>query len=453
MKIIIAGAGEVGFNLIENLCKEDLDIIVIDTNKEVLKKLEQEFHVTIDQSNIIDSQYLGPSHLKDTDLFLAITNSDETNMIACKMASEGGVKQTVCRIRQINFTDSAHISLKTLGIDVVINPVSLVAEELFHLVSAPNVVDSHEFCRGKITLVGFKMGAHSSLLNKTLGELEPQLVRRLFQVAMIQRQDMSIIPHKEVEILEDDVVYFYCRADEFQKLKSFVGYGQRKLRAKRVFINGGGHIGLRLAQHLEDAHIEVKIIEKDPARALRISEKLEKSLVLNFDGTDLKQLIAEGIEHADFFFSVTDNDSINLTSCLLACEQNVRRTICLIKQPEYSTILDKNSPIYLGVSPRLLTARYLTRFIQGPNIEGYFSFNNSEIEVLEIRLDKHIAALNTSLQALELPEDVRISLIKRDRGFLIPTGETILQEGDTIILTIHRMDRQETMHLFQSNQN
>jgi trk system potassium uptake protein TrkA len=450
LKIVIGGAGEVGFHLIENLCKENLNIVIIDTDKEVLETLKEEFKVTIEQSNIIESRFLNPSYMADVDLFFAITNSDETNMIACKMASEAGAKKTICRIRQVSFDDSPQfISLKSLGIDVVINPVSLVVQELQRLVLDPNITDSHNFIHSKITLVGFKVRNHCSLLNKNIAEIREELTRDVFTVILIQREDISIIPTDDICLLEDDIVHFLCRTKEIQNLKQILGYGLKKYRPKRVFINGGGHVGLRLAQHLEESNLEVRVMEVDSNRAEHISEKLEKTLVLNFDGTDMKQLVAAGIEHADYFFSVTDNDSLNLSACLLACEKEVTRTICLIKQQEYSTILDKNSPISLGVSPRILIARYLTRFIQNPNVQSYFRFLNSEFEVLEINLEKQAPCLGILLNSLKLPEDAKICMILREHGFIIPQGQHDLRAGDTIILIVHRLDRQQTMQYFQ----
>lgn len=451
MKIVIAGAGEVGFNLIENLWKEDLDFLIIDTNEEVLKKLKKDFNVNTDHSSIIDSRYLHRSYLQTVDLFLAITNSDETNMIACKLASEAGVKKTICRIRQVNFSGSKQkASLDSLGIDVVINPVSLVAEELYRLVLAPNVVDSYPFFDKDIMLVGYNIHPPSTIIGKRIEELAKEMHRKLFRIAIIQRKEMFLIPRNEEEVIQDgDVVYFFCPSKKFVLLQEFLGYRKKKFRSKRVFINGGGHIGLRLAQRLEQERVKVKIIERDPARCQTISEKLENSLVLNFDGTDSKQLTAEGIEDADYFFSVTNNDSINLTSCLLACERNVERTICLIKQPEYSTILSKKTPISLGVSPRMLTSRYLTRFIQGRNVDSYFAPRNSQIEIFEIQLDSTLPCLNKPLMNLELPEDVRIGLIKRGPEHLLPTGDHTLQSGDRILLIVHRLDREEAMRFFQ----
>lgn len=450
MKIVIAGAGEVGFHLIEKLCKEDHDIYVVDKNQDVLERLKADFDIQTDHENIISSKFLHKTHLEKTDLFMAITNSDETNMVACKAASEAGAKKTICRIRQVNLnSEKKQISLKSLGIDWVINPVSLVANELFKLVLTPNIVDSNEFASGEILLTGYKMTDYSKLLNHSIRLLEENFLKGKFHIGIIQRKDLSIIPNKDEIIQENDIVYFFYRTKNYQLLRKILGYAHLQSKSRHVFINGGGHMGLRIARNLERANQNVKLIEKDLARSYRISEKLRKTLVLNFDGTDLKQLLAEGIENADFFISVTDNEQVNLTSCLLASQQGVERTVCLVKQPELIPIIDQNTPISLGISPRTLTARHLVRLIQDTTVNAYFSLINSQIEILELYLNEDTLCLNQSLKDLDLPENVRIVVIHRENQFLVPNGDDVLSLNDTILLILHRLDRQKAMAVFR----
>ena len=450
MKIVIAGAGEVGFHLIENLSREDLDIFVIDINQGVLDTLKRDYDITTDHSNITDSKYLTPSHLKDADLFLAITNSDETNMIACKIASEAGVKQTICRIRQIDFsTTNKQFSLKSMGIDRIINPVSLMADELYKLILTPNIVDNQDFFDGGVKLIGFKIRDYSSIVGKSISALEDKLRQNGFHIGIIQRTDLSIIPEPNEVIKENDTVYFLCKTSQYQALRKFLGYDRIQKKIRDIFIIGGGHMGLVLAKRLEESNQEIKVIEKRLSRSFHIAEKLQKSLVLHFDGTDLKELKAEGIENADHFIAITDSEQINLSSCLIAAEQGVKRTFCLVKQPELIQIIDQNTPITLGISPRVITARYLVRFIQGADISAYFSPFNSQIEVLEILLNARAPCLNSSIETLDLPENVKIGMIKRENRYLLPTDENVLRVGDTILLLLHRLDRERAMRVFQ----
>jgi len=449
VRIVIAGAGEVGFQLIENLYRQDIEISVVDTDAGVLEKLKNEFEVHSDHCNIIDSKFLSESYLKDIDLFLAITNSDETNMIACKKASEAGAKRTICRIRQIDFSrQRKDFTLKSLGIDWIINPVSLVADALYSLVLTPNIMDNHRFSGGRITLTGYKMRSYSRLLGQSIGALEEGVGRDRFYIGIIQRKDLFLIPQKTETIQEDDVVYFFYRTRDFQLLRRILGYDQIQSRANRVFINGGGHIGLRLATMLEKAHQNVKLIERDIARSYHVAEKLRQSLVLNFDGTDLGQLVAEGIENADNFIAVTDNEQVNITSCLHACNQGVRRTICLVKQPELIPIIAQNTPISLGISPRTITGRYLVRFIQDANVHSYFAISGSHMEVLEIRIGAGTPCLNRPLKDIRLPENVRIGAIQRGDDFLVPDGHNTLLQNDAVLLILHQLDRQAVMQFF-----
>ncbi len=450
MKILIAGAGEVGFHLIEKLCKDDNEIFVVDTQRDVLDKLKEDYDIQIDHGSIIDSKFLHKSYLKEIDLFMAITNSDETNMIACKTASEAGAKKTICRIRQINLnSEKKQFSLKSLGIDWVINPVSLVADELFKLVLTPNIVDGHEFAAGEVSMTGYRITSYSKILNCSIGQLEEERFNGRFQIEIIQRKDLSIIPGKAEMIRQDDIVYFFYRPGDYQLLRKILGYDHLQSKSRQIFINGGGHMGLRVALRLEKANQNVKVIEKDLARSYHISEKLQKALVLNFDGTDLKQLIAEGIETADYFISVTDNEQVNLTACLIAHQQGVEHTICLVKQPELIQIIDQNTPISLGISPRMLTARHLVRFIQDSSTFNYFSLLNSQIEILETRVTETAECLGQPLCILDLPENVRIAIIVREGRFLIPDGETELLPNDIILTILHRMDRQKAMGVFK----
>jgi len=450
LKIVIAGAGEVGFHLIEKLCREDHEISVIDTKLDVLERLRADFEIQTDHESIINSRFLHRTYLEKTDLFMAITNSDETNMIACKAASEAGTKKTICRIRQADLnSEKKPFSLKSLGIDWVINPVSLVANELFKLVLTPNIVDSNEFANGEILLTGYKMTDYSKILNHSLRDLEKNFLNGQFHIGIIQRKDMTIIPNKDETIQQNDIVYFFYRSKNYHRLRIILGYNHLQSKSRHVFINGGGHMGLRVARSLEQANQNVKLIEKDLARSYHISEKLEKTLVLNFDGTDLKQLVAEGIENADFFMSVTDSEQINLTSCLLASQQGVERTICLVKQPELIPIIDQNTPISLGISPRMLTARHLLRFVQDTHVYTYFSLINSQIEILELHVNEDTLCLNQPLEDLDLPENVRIAVILRKNQFLVPSGDTVLSVNDTILVILHRLDRQKAMAFFK----
>lgn len=449
MKIVIAGAGEVGFHLIENLCREKNDIYVVDIQKAVLEQLKAEFRIHTDHGDIITSKFLHPTHLHNTDLFMAITNSDETNMIACKAASEAGARKTICRIRQVSLnSEKKPLPLKSLGIDWVINPVSLVADELSKRVLTPNIIDNHEFAGGAISMTGYQITDYSRICNRSIRQLEIDPFRGLFYVGIIQRKEMSFIPDKDEVVQSGDVLYFFYDTRHFQRLRKILGYHQLQTRSRQITINGGGHMGLRVAQRLEKADQYVRVIEKRLARSYHISEHLQRSLVLNFDGTDLKQLIAESIESSDYFISVTDNEQVNITSCLLAEQLGVAHTICLVKQPELVQIIDQSTPIDIGISPRVLTARHLIRYIQDSSRFSFFSILNSHMEILEVRIHDASPCTGRPLRQIEFPQEVRVAVIFRDKRFLVPDGDTVMAEGDVVLLILHQLDRLKALALF-----
>jgi len=449
LKIVIAGAGEVGYHLIENLYRDYPDITVIDTLVDVLEKLRQEFAVHTELSNIVDCSLFSKHGMEDVDLFLAITNFDETNMIACKMAKEAGASTTVCRIRQIDLSGSQQKqTLTTLGIDVVINPVELVANELTRLSLMPNLLEVHPFLNGDLQLYGYKMTDYSSLIGKTCKEIQNWVHNHIGELVLILRNERSIVPTPEQEIQLGDHVYFLIQERIHSNLREYLGFAQYQRGRRRIFINGGGHIGLRLAHSLDSKGYEIKVIEINQERSYNISEKLQSSLVLNFDGLDKNQLLAEGIEEADAFFSVTNNEELNITACMMARHLGVDRTLALVKQPEMLAIVEHATPIGGAISPRMVTARHLTQYIKGTGKGTVVSI--AHVEIQEIILDEDTPCLGQHLKDLDCPSDLRVVMVKRGHELIIPTSTSKLQNGDHIILSFHHMDRSISQDLFSA---
>jgi len=447
VKILIAGAGEVGTNLIESLYRDHPDIHVIDMDGSILEKIHTQYNVKVTQGNVVDPGIYAQVEADQVDLFLAITSVDETNMIACKTAKEAGVAKTICRIRQIDLTSSKRAgTLDALGIDVVINPVRLVAEELKQVALAPNLVEIHPFLQGRLQLIGYRIQPDCPLVGKTCETLAEKLNPLQIELGFILRSERTIVPTRQKKIQAKDQLFFLLEPQRHEALVRYLGYLEQPKLAKRIFINGGGHIGVRLARMLEQEGCLVKVIELSKERAFRITERLEKSLVLNFDGTDQEQLLAEGIEAASHFFSVTDVEEVNITACLLAAKIGVPRTLALVKQPEMISILENATPISLALSPRLITARYLSRFIKGSAVESYFS--HGQLELMEMHITASAVCVGHPLKALKCPEDLRILMVFRQEAFFLPHAETKLEEGDSVILVFHHLDRRKATALF-----
>ena len=451
MNIIIGGAGEVGFNLIENLQRKDIQILVIDTDKEILNLVESMENVKTICGSITDSQLINKKQLKKVDLFIAITNFDETNIIACQMAKAARVKKTICRIRHMGYdTFDRKFSLTSLGIDWIINPVAVVSNELFRLVLAPNSVDNHDFFQNKITLIGFQNRTFSNFNAKRVGDINKKLTENHFSIATIHRGERTFIPRSDFVIEPHDIIYFFSPINSIPKLKKILGY-QDKI-TKNIFINGGGQVGFSLASKLEKTPHRLKVIEKNLEQCKKITNRLQKSMVLNFDGTDSKTLESEGIRDADFFIAVTDNDPVNITSAMIASELSVKYPISLVKQPEYISIIEKQTPIYLGVSPRLLSARFLSRFIHGKYVSAFFSILNTSTEIIEIKIPETFQHFETGIGDTDFPADMSIGLIYRSGNILTPRPEIKFKCNDLLIIILHKFDRPFVLDYFHSVQ-
>lgn len=448
MKVVIAGAGEVGFNLIENLSRENNKILAIDTDEQVLQRLSELNNVATVRHNITDTHLFSESFLKDVDLFFAITNSDETNLIASQMAKEAGVKKTICRAMKISVPfEKTDFSLSALGVDHIINPIEVVANELYRLIEAPNSVHSHDFFNGQITLIGFHIKEHTRIIGKKISYLNREMSNRRFHIVTFQREGRTLLPGDDDVVKKNDIINFICPSDKIRELRKELGYNRNKKR--RVFINGSGRVGFALAKKLEDSDVKLKVICRKKQNCFHASDDLRKGLVLHMDGTDTKGLVAEGINGADYFLSVTNDDHVNMVSCMLAGEAGVKYTISLVKQPEYVSMLANHPDVYLGISPRAVTARYLSRYIHGDQVTSYSSIPGSQLEVLEITVKKGLPCLNVSMKHLNLPDGVRIQLVKRKDNWLFPEESDVLKPGDQIIVILHKMDRAEVLSFFQ----
>ncbi|MCH9046289.1 MAG: Trk system potassium transporter TrkA [SAR324 cluster bacterium] len=447
MKVIIVGAGEVGYHIIGALYRENVDIVVIDSDHHVLDQLKTEFNISTLLGNATDSSLLQDAGVSEADLFIAVTNYDETNIVACLLAGQVGAVKRIARVKTLDIGhDSSFTEKHHLGIDLIINPYQVAAEHLAHLVEFPQVSDFYQFLSERVLLMRIPIGEGSPLAGKTVINFGQYAQIPQTLIALVQRDGESTIPHRDTVIQPGDQVYFFCERSQVQRLFTYLNLATRPLR--RVFINGGGHIGYALARRLEKKMLDVRILEISEERAEWLSQQLDRTLILHVDGCDANALKAEGIEHADYFISVTATEEVNVVSCLLAKEHGAARTLALVKQPEYIPILARHSLIDVAFSPRLLTARKILRFVRGANLDSFFAFVNSDIELLALQIKSGMRCDQVSLAALNLPTGVLIGAVKRGSDIFVPRGDDKLMEGDTILLLQQRRNRRITKSLF-----
>ena len=412
MKVVVVGAGEVGYHVIGTLYREGVDIVAIDSNQTILDRLRQEFNITTIFGNAIDSAVLEVAGVAEAELFLAVTNYDETNIISCLMASEFGVQKKIARVKTIDFgQESSFSEKKTLGIDLIINPYEVAAEHLANLIETPQVTDYNLFLSDQLLLLRIPIAPDSPMAGTTVMAFgrEAQIPNTL--IALIQRNGQPFIPAAGEVVQGGDQVYFFCERTQMKRLFNHLRVPLSPTR--RVFINGGGHIGYALARRLETRNLHVRLLEISEEQCNWLSQQLDETLVLHADGSDSRALQSEGIEHADFFVSVTAEDQINIVSAMFAKQHGAARVVALVKQPELIPMLMTQTSLDIAFSPRLLTARKILRFVRGHNLDSFFTFPNSDIEILELQIKSGMKCERGPISHLNLPPGVPIGAVLR----------------------------------------
>lgn len=449
MRVVIAGAGEVGYQIMGALYREGVEIVAIDSDSGVLDLLRQEFNVTTVEGSATDSDTLEKAGVGSADLFVAVTDFDETNIIACMMAAEAGVPKKIARVKTIDSGHGASVSVRAhLGIDLMINPYEVAAEHLAHLVAHPQVTDFNQFLSDRVLLVRFLIKPGSPLAGTTVFSFGQSARIPHTLVALVQREGHSIIPDAEHVIQVMDQVYFFCEREQLGRLTQYLGFSAKP--SKRVFINGGGRIGYSLARRLEKHTPDVRLMEISQEKCESLSQLLDRTLVLNADGADARTLGSEGVDHADAFLSVTNQDQVNVVSSMMAKQIGARQAVALVKQPEYIPILMNRCLVDIAFSPRLLTARKLLRFVRGEDLQAYFSFPQSDIELLEMEIAPGAPCDCKSLASLNLPKGFLIGAVIRGESIFIPRGQDALQAHDRVLLLQQRRNRRVTQELFTS---
>ena len=445
MRVIIIGAGEVGYHVIGALYREGVDIVAVDTHPSVLEHLKSDFNITTLLGNATNEDVLKAAGVEGADLFLAITNYDETNIISCMLAGRLGVKKKVARVKSLDIGHSFGEALH-FGIDLIINPYEVAAEHLELLLQHPQATDINLFLGEQVYLVRIPITAECPLTGTSVKNFGQQTKLPNTLIALVQRGGESFMPSADTMIRKGDHVYFFCAQEQIRALYRFLRLPDKPTR--RVFINGGGHIGYSLAKRLEKTKMDVRILEISEWRCQELSQKLYQALILNADGMDSLALKAEGVDQADCFISITSSDEVNVVSAMQATELGTTRTICLVKQPEYIPILAEREVVDVAFSPRQLTARKILRYVRGQNLDSFFTFSSSDIELLELQIQPGQPCLDIPMAQLELPPGVLVGAVRRNEMIFIPRGQDSLRVGDTILLLQQRRNRKFTRALF-----
>lgn len=451
MKIIILGAGQVGTSVAANLVSEANDITVVDHNPDLLRELQDRFDLRTILGHGAHPDVLRRAGAEDADMIIAVTNSDETNMVACQVAYTLFHTPTkIARVRAQSFLDQPKLfGTDALPIDFPISPEALVTEYILRLVENPGTLQVLDFAGGRIRLVAVKAHYGGPLVGHELRTLHEHMPRVEARVAAIYRQDRAIEPQGDTVIEADDEIFFVAAPKHIRSVMSELRRLDRPY--KRLIIAGGGNIGTRLAGALELKY-RVKIIERDLKRCKRIAENLEKTIVLHGDAADRDLLLEENIENTDVFCAVTDDDEANILSAMLAKRLGARKVMALINRPSYVELVQSGA-IDIAISPQQATIGSLLKHIRRGDVVVVHSLRRGAAEAIEAIAhgdETSSKVIGRSIENIRLPRGTSIGAIVRGDEVLIAHHDTVIAAEDHVILFLQDKARiPEVERLFQ----
>ncbi len=437
MKIIIVGCGKIGGTLLSSLVAEGHDIVAIDTSASVITELTNIYDVMGVCGNGVDSDILDEAGVRKADLFIAVTGSDEFNMLSCFLAKKMGASNTIARIRNPEYNDqSISFIRKQLELSMSINPEQLAAQELFNILKFPSAMKIESFSRRYLEMVEIRLKFDSLLDGVKLSELRTKYDAKVL-VCCVKRGDKTYIPDGNFVLNGDDRIGITGSPTEMQKIFKSMGLMQKQ--SKSVMILGGSRIAQYLTERLLSIGCSVKIIEQKEAIAHRLCEDLPKAVIIQGDGARQELLIEEGIKNQDAFVSLTGSDEENILISIFASNQGVPKSISKVNRDELASMADKLG-VDTIVSPRKIVSDLIVSYARalqnslGSNVESLYKLMDGDAEALEFNVIADERITDIPLKDLTLKSNVLIAGIIRDRKTIIPGGNDVIKSGDKVVV-------------------
>ena len=451
MKIIILGAGQVGSSVAANLCSEANDITIIDRNPAALRNLQERLDLKTVTGVASHPSALEQAGARDADMIIAVTNSDETNMVACQVAYTVFHTPTkIARVRNNEYLSSDRLfALEAMPVDVLISPEQVVTEYIARLIGFPGALQVLDFASGRVQMVAVKMTEQSVITGKRISDLAAHMPKIEFRIVSIFRGGQAIIPDGDTEILADDEVFIIGAPKHIRNLLKSTKQTDKPV--KRIIIASGGNIGRRLAKLLENRY-QVKVIELSAEKAQKAAEELNNAIVLNGDAADEELLIEENIDDTDVFCALTNADEANIISCMLAKRLGAHKVMALINRAAYVDLVQSNV-IDIAISPQQATIGSLLAHIRKGDVVVVHSLRRGAAEAIEAVAHGDRTTSNVvgrSIEEIALPPDTSIGAIVRDDEVIIAHHDTVIASEDHVILLVGDKKRvPEVERLFQ----
>lgn len=430
MRIIIAGMGDIGYQLAKQLSTENHDIVAIDLDHDRLSYTDQMADILTIEGSSTSIEILEQAKIENTDLLVAVTSSEEVNLATAIIGKKLGAKKTIARISNAEYLDPRQgVNFSELGIDFMIYPEELAALETVNLINRTAATDIIEF-EGKLYVIGLKLDKNAPVIHKTLSEISKEYSSFDFRVVAIYRNFRTIIPKGNDKFLPNDQIFVITKSEALETVLKLAG--KENIKFDNIMILGGGKIGRRVASLLSDK-MKVKLIDSNPEKAFELADELPNTLVIQGDGRDIDLLAQEGIIDVDAFIAVTEDAETNIISCLLAKHLGVKKTIALVDKVEYVP-LTQTIGLDSLINKKLIAANNIVRFIKKGKIISYSSLEGIDAVVMEFVAQPNSRIVSENIAELEFPKDAIIGgFIRKDQSF-IALGSSKILPGDKVVV-------------------
>ncbi|NCT40880.1 MAG: Trk system potassium transporter TrkA [Alphaproteobacteria bacterium] len=451
MRVIICGAGQVGYNIASYLSREENDVTVVDNDRDLIARINDDLDVNGMVGHASNPDVLSAAGAKGADMIIAVTQIDEVNMIACQIGhSLFGIPKKIARIRQQAYLQPAWANLFSrshMPIDVIISPEVIIANDIYQRLSVPGTTYVKKIADGRIRLIGVVCEEDCPVINTPLNQLVNLFPDLSFKVLGILRNNKPIIPDDDDFLQMHDEVFFIVDTDHLQRTMAAFGHEERQ--ARRIVIAGGGNIGFGLAEllHNQEKHVNIKIIEQNASRARFLSENLKDVIVFNGSSLDRTILDEVGVEEADTLIAVTNDDESNILGSLLAKQYGCGRVITLVNNDVYSPLV---GPLGVDaiVSPRSMIVATIMQHVRRGRIKSLHNLRDGFAEVIEAEVSEASSVVNSTIDELNLPHEVIVGAIIHDEEVIIPKGDYTVRAGDVVVVLASRAQAQNVEKMF-----
>ena len=436
MRIVIVGDGKVGYALTEQLSREGHDVFVIDSNPKVLQNSMETLDVMVLEGNGVSLNVQIEAGVPESDILIAATSADETNLLCCIIAKKLGCKYTIARVRNPEYAEHTEFLKNDLGLSMTINPERRAAKEMFRLLQFPDFLKRDSFVRGRIELVELKVKDKSPMLGMKLSDLYSTAKVKVI-VCAVERSGEIHIPTGSFVLEKDDKITVAAQTIDLVTLIKNLKI--RNYKINEVIIIGGSNIAVYLSELLIESDVEVKIIEKDYNRCLLLADLVPEALIIHGDGSVKETLSSEGLQKTDALITLTNIDEENIILSMYANHLGVPKTITKVNRIEYSEIFQEKG-VDSMVSPKLLTASEIVRYVRSIDnntdnaVLNLYRIANGKAEALEFQVDSTIRNINVPLSQIKLRKGILFVSFSRKGKMIIPNGNDVMKEGDLVVI-------------------